>query len=180
MPFTSVGEAFYWSSEISTSGKNQNLRKIISKENVLICHLFWKEKYFHNENEALLLYHWNWLFFTRKKKKKKGYLEMKWILVLSAAHWHFFFFSFLILFLFIFFFYSTRSKIPEDQRPSCVHVCCIGSSMSFTGMCVRHRFCTLKDITLLHHNRSGLTFLRVCKTIHLLCKIHDLWHMMCS
>lgn len=172
MPFTSVGEAFYWSSEISTSGKNQNLRKIISKENVLICHLFWKEKYFHNENEALLLYHWNWLFLARKKKKK-GYLEMKYCFCLLLTGFFFFFLRYI-------FFHSTSNKIAEDQGPSCVHVCCIGSSVCFTGTCVRHRFCTLKDITLLHHSRSGLTFLRVCKTIHLLCKIHDLWHMMCS
>lgn len=48
------------------------------------------------------------------------------------------------------------------------------------GADITHRSCSPKDTTLLHHNSSGLTFLRVCKTIHLLCKIHDLWHTMCS
>lgn len=79
---------FYWGSKIPTSGKNQNLQEVLWKENVLICHLFWKEKCFHNENEELLLYHWNPIIFSQNKK---GYLETKWKVVLSVAHWQFYF-----------------------------------------------------------------------------------------
>lgn len=153
--------------EYQPLGKMRIFIKLFLKKRYSLAIYFGRKNCSPSKNEAFSLP----LTITSSRQEKKAYLEMKLVLLWSAA---------LLLY-----FNEQEFLLPVlaaryREVWATTHLMESKHCVLHWGAHITHRSRTLKDTTLLHHNSSGLTLLRVCKTIHLLCKIHDLWHTMCS